>query len=42
VAGRIILVDPNESKQDRFTRHLEDKGLPKELLPIRQETITLI
>lgn len=25
----IILVDSNESGQDRFTRHLEDIGVPK-------------
>ena len=42
MAGRTILVGLNESEQDRFTRHLEDRGAPKELLPIRQETITLI
>jgi hypothetical protein len=35
VAGVIILVDPNESEQDRFTRHLESRGVPKELLLIR-------
>jgi hypothetical protein len=42
VTGRIILEDPNESEQDRVTRHLKDRGVPKELLPFKQEIITLI